>query len=65
MVPGGPRHLAHRSTEPMTLIHDLEDTAAGHQGSAVDPGEGASHRPTFRSQANAPCLPRSGRSYFC
>ena len=42
----------------MTLVHDPQDTAAGHQarrsGAA---GQGPAIRePVFRSQANAPCL---------
>ena len=48
----------------MTLAHNPEETASGQKASAGDPGECARHCPMFRSQANAPCLQRSGRSYF-
>ena len=49
----------------MTPIHNPEDTAAGHQARVGDFGECTCHHPIFRSQAYAPCLQRSGRSYFC
>lgn len=49
----------------MTPTHNPEDTLAGQQACAGDFGERARHRPMLRSQANAPCLPRPGRSYFC
>ena len=48
----------------MTQVQNPEDTAAGHQALAGDFGECARQRPMFRSQANAPCLQRPGRSYF-
>lgn len=48
----------------MAPIHNPEDTAAAQRASAGDFGEAACHRPSFRSQANAPCLQRPGRSYF-
>lgn len=49
----------------MTLTHNPEDPTPGRQVSAGDSGECAARRnPMFRSQANAPCLQRSGRSYF-
>ena len=48
----------------MTLTHNPEDSAPGRQASAGDSGECARRCPMFRSQANAPYLQRSGRSYF-
>ncbi len=50
----------------MTPTHNPEDTALGQSANAGDFGECARQcRPMFRSQANAPRLQRSGRSYFC
>jgi hypothetical protein len=48
----------------MTPTHNPEDTADGQKARAGDFGECARRRSMFRSQANAPCLQRSGRSYF-
>ena len=48
----------------MTPTHNPEETAPGQKASAGDFGECVRHRPMFRSQANAPCLQRPGRSYF-
>ena len=48
----------------MTQVQNPEDTAAGHQALAGDFGERTRQGPMFRSQANAPRLPRPGRSYF-
>jgi hypothetical protein len=65
VYPSGSRRLAHRSIEPMTLTHHPEEPTPGRQVGAGDSGECAARRnPIFRSQANAPCLQRSGRSYF-
>lgn len=49
----------------MTPKHYPEDTAVGHRANAGDFGECTRQCPTFRSQANALCLQRPGRSYFC
>ncbi len=49
----------------MTPIHNPEDTATGQQAMVGDFGEYSRQRSMFRSQAYAPCLQRSGRSYFC
>ena len=48
----------------MTPTHNPEDAAPGQKASAGDFGECARNRLMFRSQANAPCLQRPGRSYF-
>lgn len=49
----------------MTPTHNPDETAFGQSAVAVDFGETAArHLPMLRSQANAPCLQRSGRSYF-
>jgi hypothetical protein len=48
----------------MTLTHNPEETPPGQKASAGGSGECVRHRPMFRSQANAPCLQRSGRSCF-
>ncbi len=50
----------------MTPTHQPEDSATGQQVRAGVFGECVrTLRPMLRSQAYAPCLQRSGRSYFC
>ncbi len=49
----------------MTLFNAPEENAPDGQVRAGVPGGGARHpAPTIRSQANAPCLTRPGRSFF-
>ncbi len=50
----------------MTLVCITQETAPGHKAYAGDPdGRTRTVHLIFRSQANAPCLQRPGRSYFC